>query len=124
MNNKNKAKKPAYNRTVCASPPVGGLGSVKSQSAQAPLWDFTPPQFCGCWNASRSFIATAKPSHTAGTLCAMTAGIINSHHTEVVYFYIVQLVQCFPFQEFYYKIWLIVLKGFHLILPMLEYFHF
>jgi hypothetical protein len=27
------------------------------------------PHFCGCWNAPRSLIATAKTSYTAGTLC-------------------------------------------------------
>jgi len=66
----------SHNRTVCAAPPVGGLGSVKPQSAQAPLWDFTPPHFCGCWNAARSFIATAKTSHTAGTLSEIRVEII------------------------------------------------
>jgi predicted nucleotidyltransferase len=35
---------------------------------QAPLWVFTPPHFCGCWNTSCSFIATAKTSYTTGTL--------------------------------------------------------
>jgi len=32
------------------------------------LWVFSPPHFCGCWNAPRSFIATAKTSYTTGTL--------------------------------------------------------
>jgi hypothetical protein len=45
-----------------------GAGSIKTQSAQAPLWVFIPPHFCGCWNTSCSFIATAKTSHTTGTL--------------------------------------------------------
>ena len=62
---------PSHNRSVCASPPNGGSGSAKHQSGFRPLWRFAPPQFCGCWNASRSFIATAKPSHTAGTLSAI-----------------------------------------------------
>ena len=58
------------NRTVYAAPPVGGLASVKRQSGLRPLWRFTPAHFCGCWNTSCSFIATAKTSYTAGTLCA------------------------------------------------------
>jgi hypothetical protein len=28
----------------------GGSGYAKHQSAQAPLWCFAPPHFCGCWN--------------------------------------------------------------------------
>jgi hypothetical protein len=61
----------AHNRTVYASPPVGGSGYEKPQSGLRPLCGFSPPHFCGCWNASRSFIATAKTSYTAGTLCEM-----------------------------------------------------
>jgi hypothetical protein len=38
------------NRIVYASPPYGGSGYKKTQSAQAPLWFFSPPHFCGCWN--------------------------------------------------------------------------
>jgi hypothetical protein len=57
----------SYNRTVTA--PTAGY--AKHQSAQAPLWCFTPPHFCGCWNTSCSFIATAKTSVTAGTLYEM-----------------------------------------------------
>ena len=53
--------------------PLGGSGSAKHQSGLRPLWCFATPQFCGCWNTSCSFIATAKPSHTAGTLCASFA---------------------------------------------------
>jgi hypothetical protein len=33
------------NRTVYASPPVGGSASAKHQSAQVPLWCFAPAQF-------------------------------------------------------------------------------
>jgi hypothetical protein len=49
----------------------GGSGYEKPQSGLRPLCGFSPPHFFGCWNASRSFIATAKTSHTAGTLGEM-----------------------------------------------------
>jgi hypothetical protein len=39
------------------------------------LWDFSPPHFCGCWKPAVSFIATAKTSYTAETLCEMAAKI-------------------------------------------------
>jgi hypothetical protein len=35
------------------------------------LCGFSPPHFCGCWKPAVSFIATAKTSYTAGTLCAI-----------------------------------------------------
>jgi hypothetical protein len=35
----------SYNRTVCASPPYGGTGYEKPQSAQAPFCGFFPPHF-------------------------------------------------------------------------------
>jgi hypothetical protein len=41
-----------------------------------PLWYFAPPHFCGCWNATRSLIATAKTSYTAGTFCAIVPKIL------------------------------------------------
>ena len=63
----------AHNRSVCASQPYGGSGYVKMRSGLRPLCIFTPPHFYGCWNASRSFIATAKTSHTA-----KTSGVIAS----------------------------------------------
>jgi hypothetical protein len=45
-----KNKKTAYNRTVYASPPYGGSGYEKTQPGLRPLWVFSPPHFCGCWN--------------------------------------------------------------------------
>jgi hypothetical protein len=45
---------------VNAAPAVAGLASVKHHSGLRPLWGFSPAHFCGCWNASHSFIATAK----------------------------------------------------------------
>ena len=59
----------AHNRIVYASPPFGGSASAKPQSGLRPLCGFAPAHFCGCWNAPRSFIATAKTSYTTGTLC-------------------------------------------------------
>jgi hypothetical protein len=59
----------AYNRTVYASGAVAPSGYKKPQSALRPLCGFSPPHFCGCWKPSVSFIATAKTSYTAGTLC-------------------------------------------------------
>jgi uncharacterized BrkB/YihY/UPF0761 family membrane protein len=56
------------------------LGFRKPPVGLRPLWCFAPPQFYGCWNASRSSIATAKPSHTAGTLCAMTAKLVCKYY--------------------------------------------
>jgi hypothetical protein len=37
----------AHNRTVYASPPVGGSGYEKSQSGLHPLCGFSPPHFVG-----------------------------------------------------------------------------
>ncbi|MCL2065435.1 MAG: hypothetical protein FWG98_13840 [Candidatus Cloacimonetes bacterium] len=31
----------------------------------------TPPHFCGCWNATHSFIATTKTSYTTRRLYAI-----------------------------------------------------
>jgi hypothetical protein len=63
----------AHNRTVYASGAVAPSGYEKPQSGLRPLCGFSPPHFCGCWNAPHSFIATAKTSYTAGTLCEMGA---------------------------------------------------
>jgi hypothetical protein len=59
----------AHNRTVYASGAVAPSGSEKPQSGLRPLYGFSPPHFCGCWKPTVSFIATAKMSYTAGTLC-------------------------------------------------------
>ena len=42
---RNKGTKPAYNRTVYASPPYGGSGSEKPQSGFALCAVLSPPQF-------------------------------------------------------------------------------
>jgi hypothetical protein len=44
------------------------------------LCGFPPPHFCGCWNASHSFIATAKTSYTAGTLCAIWVELVGKYN--------------------------------------------
>jgi hypothetical protein len=59
-----------------------GAGSVKTQSVQAPLWVFTPPHFCGCWNTSCSFIATAKTSYTTGTLGNIVAKFMERNNEK------------------------------------------
>jgi len=48
----------------CSPPWSGGSGSAKHRSGFALCGCFAPPHFCCCWNASRSFIATAKTSVT------------------------------------------------------------
>jgi hypothetical protein len=63
--------KTAHNRTVYAAPAVAGLAYEKTQSGLRPLCVFSPTHFCGCWKPTVSFIATAKTSYTAGTLCAI-----------------------------------------------------
>jgi hypothetical protein len=64
----------AHNRTVSASPPVGGSGYGLPRSfryAPFPLSDcrvsgiFAPAQFVGPENAPHFLIRAAKPSHTA-----------------------------------------------------------
>ena len=58
----------AHNRSVYASPPVGGSGGEKPHKGRKPDCGFSPPHFCGYWKPTVSFIATAKTSHTAGRL--------------------------------------------------------
>jgi hypothetical protein len=52
----------AYNRTVYASPPVGGSGYEKPQSGLRPLCGFSPPHFVGSANATHLLIRAAKTS--------------------------------------------------------------
>ena len=66
----------SHNRTVCASP-LKRLGFRKTPVGLRPLWRFAPPHFCGCWKPAVSLIATAKTSHTAGTLYEIWAEIIE-----------------------------------------------
>ena len=67
-----KAFGTSYNRTVCAAPPVGGLGSVKPQSALSAFVGFYSTTFFCARKMLRIFlIGHKKTSHTAGTLCAI-----------------------------------------------------
>jgi hypothetical protein len=54
----------AHNRTVYASPPVGGSGFrfARSLRSHAQLH----PHFCKPWKPTVSFIGLAKTSYTAG----------------------------------------------------------
>jgi hypothetical protein len=59
----------ALNRTVYAAPPVGGLGSVKPQSALCAFVGFYSTTFFCARKMLRIFlIGHKKTSHTAGTL--------------------------------------------------------
>ena len=59
----------AYNRAVCAAPPVGGLGSTKHQSALCAFVVFCSTTFFCARKMLRIFlIGHKKTSHTAGTL--------------------------------------------------------
>ena len=63
----------AHNRSVTASPPVGGSGYAKRQSGLAPLCGILlRHSFVFARNCfAVSFIANTKPSVTAGTLCVI-----------------------------------------------------
>jgi len=50
-----KQQKPALNRPVKASPPVGGSGYAKPSRA-SPFVGFAPPHFCFCEKLLRSFL--------------------------------------------------------------------
>jgi hypothetical protein len=52
----------AHNRTVYASPPVGGSGYEKPQSALRPLWGFSPPHFASPGLAMQALIRAGKTS--------------------------------------------------------------
>jgi hypothetical protein len=59
----------AHNRTVCASPPVGGSGSVKPQLAHCAFVGFYSTTFFCAHKMLRIFlIGHKKTAHTAGTL--------------------------------------------------------
>jgi hypothetical protein len=73
-----KAKKLRITGLYMLRRPLGGSGYEKPQSGLRPLCGFSPPHFCGCWNASRSFIATAKTSYTAETLCAIPPKLVDN----------------------------------------------
>jgi hypothetical protein len=64
----------AHNRSVYASGAVAPSGYEKPQSAQAPLWGFSPPHF-GPPQCYALLYGRAKTSYTAGTLCEIGAKI-------------------------------------------------
>jgi hypothetical protein len=63
----------AHNRSVNASPPVGGSGFRVARSLRfAPFPRHTPPTFCQPWSLLRkALIRAGKTSSTAGTLGEM-----------------------------------------------------
>jgi hypothetical protein len=64
----------AHNRTVYASPPVGGSGFRVARSFRyAPFPRHTSPTFLQARQRKPtvSFVGLAKMSYTAGTLCAI-----------------------------------------------------
>jgi hypothetical protein len=69
----------AYNRTVYASPPVGGSGYVLARSLRyAPFPRKTSATFLQPWSLLRkALIRAAKTSQTAGTLCEIFSGIYS-----------------------------------------------
>jgi hypothetical protein len=57
----------------------GGSGYEKSQSGLRPSCGFSPPHFFALVKMLRIFPNRAqKTSHTAGTLCAMWAGMVEN----------------------------------------------
>ena len=64
-----KSKKPAPNRSVCASPPYGGSGYEKTQSGLRPLCVFSPQHFLCAGIASQFLYRAQKTSNTTETLC-------------------------------------------------------
>jgi hypothetical protein len=60
MNNCIKGFGTSHNRTVTASPPYGGSGYTKHQSAQAPLWCFVSPHFFAPVKMLRIFTGAKK----------------------------------------------------------------
>jgi hypothetical protein len=72
----------APNRTVCASPPVGGSGSEKLQSAYGLCAVFLRH----IWGGGQCYALPYYPpqtSHTAGTLCAIGAKIFCKLFGEI-----------------------------------------
>ena len=70
-----KGGQTAHNRIVYAAGAKAPLASVRLGRLRLPR--LTPAHFCGCWNASRSFIATAKTSYTTETLYAIWTEFIE-----------------------------------------------
>jgi hypothetical protein len=73
----NKAEKTSPNRSVSASPPVGGSGFRVARSFRyAPFPRHTPPTFYQPWSLLRkALIRAGKTSPTAETLCDIGAKI-------------------------------------------------
>jgi hypothetical protein len=55
------------------------IGLRKTAVGLRPLCGFSSPHFCGCWNASRSLISTAKTSYIVGTLCAIAPALVGKY---------------------------------------------
>jgi hypothetical protein len=69
----------AHNRTVYASPPVGGSASATARSLRyAPFPRHCSGTFCQPWSLLRkALIRAGKTSQTAGTLCAIVPKILK-----------------------------------------------
>jgi hypothetical protein len=78
----------AYNRTVYASPPVGGSASTTARSLRfAPFPRRCSGTFCQPWSLLRkALIRAGKTSHTAGTL-----GEIPPKTDSIIYHKIVKI---------------------------------
>jgi hypothetical protein len=78
------SKKTAHNRSVYASPPVGGSGFRRARSLRyAPFPRQPPPTFLQPWSLLRKApIRAAKTSPTAGTLCAMHPKIVKIYEKQ------------------------------------------
>ena len=58
----------AHNRIVNASPPYGGLGSVRLGRSLRSLPRLTPPQFASPGLATQALVRAGKPSFTTGNV--------------------------------------------------------
>jgi hypothetical protein len=68
--------KRSHNRSVYASPPVGGSGYEKPHKGRSPTGVFRSHIFAIKKLLRSFFIATAKMSYTARTLCEMAAKVL------------------------------------------------
>jgi hypothetical protein len=65
----------AFNRTVYAAP-LCGLASENTQSAQAPLYVFSPAHFAVAGLDAQALIRNRKTSYTAETLYAICPKLV------------------------------------------------
>ena len=70
----------SHNRSVCASPPVGGSASVTARSFRfAPFPRRCSGTVCQPWPLLRkALIRAGKPSHTAGTIAQIAKGFAKA----------------------------------------------